>query len=54
MKKWLWYLSEDKLVPLLLALEEVKNSHEVANGQMMTITITCTWSQGELGKKDVY
>ena len=37
LRKWVWYLSEDKLVPLLLALEEVKNSHEVANGQMMTI-----------------
>ena len=37
LKQWRWWLSEDKLCPLLNLLGLVTEREEVANGDMMTL-----------------
>jgi hypothetical protein len=37
LRKWLWWLADDKLVPLLHMLKRVKDSEEVSNGFMQSL-----------------
>ena len=37
LKRWVWFLTDDKLVPLLLSLAEVCDNKTVRNGGMMTL-----------------
>jgi hypothetical protein len=37
LKRWVWWLSEDKMVPLLLSLAEVRDSKEVENRLMQSV-----------------
>ena len=37
LKEWRWWLSDDKLIPLLLLLREVVENDAVTNGAMMTL-----------------
>ena len=35
--RWVWSLSDDKLIPLLQSLDEVKSNKEISNGHMMSL-----------------
>ena len=37
LERWTWWLSEDKLTPLVLMLAEVRDKEEVENGHMMSL-----------------
>ena len=37
LKKWIWWLSEDKLIPIINLLTRVSEGATITNGQMMTL-----------------
>ena len=37
LEHWTWWLSEDKLTPLVIMLAEVRDKKEVENGHMMSL-----------------
>ena len=37
LERWVWYISDDKLIPLLISLSDVKENSKIGNGHMMSL-----------------